>query len=109
MTRSGKRVKAIPPRHSDEGTIEKRMSFCSELELEYPSITLCMHPIKPVTLGLQRVKGREKNQREEMQRVKGGERYAERKGKGGGGVAAEFCFRVRKHPIYTCFFFLSAG
>ena len=44
----------------------------------------CMHPIKPVTLGLQRVKGGEKNKKWEMQKVKGGERYAESKGSGGG-------------------------
>jgi hypothetical protein len=85
MSRFGKRVKVIPPRHSDEGTIEKRMSFYSELESEYPSVTLYMHPIKPVTLSLQRVKGCEKSQRGEMQRVKRGERYAESKGREGGG------------------------
>jgi len=101
MSRFRKRVKVIPPRHFDEGTIEKRMSFCSELELEYPSVTLCMHPIKPVTLSLQRVKGWEKSQRGEMQRVKRGERYAESKGTEGGGVgAAAECYLGLENIVF---------
>jgi len=54
-----------------------------------------MHPIKPVTLGLQRVKGGEKNQSK-------GEGYAE---KGKGGLMAKSDFRVKKCCIYTYFFF----
>ena len=43
--------------------------------LNYKSIDIQWNPIKPVTLGLDRVKGGEKNQREEMQRAKGGGRF----------------------------------
>jgi hypothetical protein len=47
------------------------------ISLNYKSTDIKWHPIKPVTLGLHRVKGWEKNQRGEMQRVKGGERCRE--------------------------------
>jgi len=71
------------------------------ISLNYKSTDVKWNPIKPVTLGLLRVYGGEKNQRREMQRVKGRERCREQRE----GAECYFRFRVRKHHIYTCFFF----
>jgi len=105
MSRSGKRVKAIPPRHSDEGTIEKRMSFYSKLESEYPSVTLCMHPHKTCNFRFTESKGRgEKSKRRDAESKGRGEICREQREEGWG-AATECYFRVKKHPIYICFFF----
>jgi hypothetical protein len=85
MSRSGKRVKTIPPRHSDEGTIEKRMSFCSKLESKYPSVTLCMHPHKTYNFRFTKSKGRgEKSKKRDAESKGRGEICREQKEGGGG-------------------------
>ena len=43
-------------------TTKKREKWKEKKSTTWHLPTSCMHPIKPVTLGLQRVKGREKNQ-----------------------------------------------
>jgi hypothetical protein len=108
MSRSGKRVKTIPPRHSDEGTIEKRMSFCSKLESKYPSVTLCMHPHKTYNFRFTKSKGRgEKSKKRDAESKGRGEICREQK-EGGGGRRLNVTLEL-ENILFILAFFLSAS